>query len=50
MVVYNGSKPYEQMDDLRVFPYFWKQPYMILRIKTPYIGDDHDPTSNRKSL
>ena len=23
----NGSKPYEQMDDLGVFPYFWKHPY-----------------------
>ena len=22
----NGSKPYEQMDDLEVFPYFWKHP------------------------
>ena len=22
----NGSKPYEQMDDLGVFPYFWKHP------------------------
>ena len=25
-MVYNG-KPYEQMDDLGVFPYFWKHPY-----------------------
>ncbi len=26
-MVYNG-KPYEQMDDLGVFPYFWKPPYV----------------------
>ena len=25
-MVYNG-KPYEQMDELVVFPYFWKHPY-----------------------
>ena len=25
-MVYNGSKPYEQMDDLGGHPYFWKQP------------------------
>ena len=23
----NNGKPYEQMDDLGVFPYFWKHPY-----------------------
>ncbi len=22
----NNGKPYEQMDDLGVFPYFWKHP------------------------
>ena len=26
----NGSKPYEQMDDLGVFPYFWKHPTGII--------------------
>ena len=31
-MVYKG-KPYEQMDDLGVFPYFWKHPYMILKSK-----------------
>ena len=24
----NNGKPYEQMDDLGVFPYFWKHPYL----------------------
>ena len=24
----NNGKPYEQMDDLGVFPYFWKPPNM----------------------
>ena len=23
----NNGKPYEQMDDLGVFPYFWKHPF-----------------------
>ena len=23
----NNGKPYEQMDDLGVFPYFWKHPH-----------------------
>ncbi len=25
----NGSKPYEQMDDLGGKPYFWKHPYQL---------------------
>ena len=29
MEIYSGSKPYEQMDDLGGFPYFWKHPYAI---------------------
>ena len=27
----NGSKPYEQMDDLGAFPYFWKHPYVKVK-------------------
>ena len=29
-MVYNDEKPYEQMDDLEVFPYFWKHPYICI--------------------
>ncbi len=25
----NNGKPYEQMDDLGVFPYFWKHPALL---------------------
>ena len=33
----NGSKPYFLMDDLGVFPYFWKLPYFS---KPDFLMDD----------
>ena len=28
----NNGKPYEQMDDLGVFPYFWKHPHILQQL------------------
>ena len=31
------EKPYEQIDDLGGFPYFWKHPYMLYTCMSMYI-------------
>ena len=33
----NNGKPYEQMDDLGVFPYFWEHPYFFLERKKGFL-------------
>ena len=46
----NKGKPYEQMDDLGVFPYFWKHPYGDLFIWMVFSKPKFSPSKGNSTM